>query len=90
MRSDSGPQIICDSPKAKSKPLKVSWACDKGAANPLVMAGKAGRYKSVVMGCMPKSKDKHKTMKPGDMALDGAAPSRVEEEDDMRFAVKNS
>jgi hypothetical protein len=54
------------------------------------MAGKAGRYKSVVMGCMPKSKDKHKTMKPGDMALDGAAPSRVEEEEDMRFAVKNS
>ena len=49
-RSDSGPHTICEHPKASSKPVKVSWACDSGAPKPEVMAGSAGRYKSVVMG----------------------------------------
>ena len=38
-----------------------------GTALPTVMTGSAGRYRSVVMGCSPKSRDSSSTMVPLDM-----------------------
>jgi len=38
-----------------------------GAAKPWVKAGSAGRYRSVVMGCKPKSSDKTTITQAGDL-----------------------
>jgi hypothetical protein len=53
--SDKGPQTNWEVPKAKSSAVSVSWACTMLAPKPWVKAGKAGKYKSVVMGCKPSS-----------------------------------
>src|SRR5450830_740327 len=72
-RSDSGPQISCEVPKASSSALNVRCACDIGAPKPSVSAGRAGRYKSVVTGWMPSSIDRISTIRLGDMLVGAAA-----------------
>ena len=69
---DSGPQTNWDRPNESSRAVRVSWACAIEAPNPSVSAGSAGRYRSVVTGCNPSSRDSSSTIRPVDMA-DAAA-----------------
>ena len=48
--SDTGPQTSCEAPKTKSKPDKVNCACAMLAPKFAVIAGRAGKYRSVVTG----------------------------------------
>ena len=56
-RSDRGPQNSCETPKASSIPVKVSWACDMLAFKSSFKVGKAGRYRSVLIGMVPTNSD---------------------------------
>ena len=55
-------------PKASSRVVSVSCACETGAAKPSVSEGRAGRYRSVVTGWIPSSSDNTRTTRPGVMA----------------------
>src|SRR6218665_1690303 len=72
-RSDSGPQTICEQPNASNRPLSVSCAAAIGAARLLVMAGRAGRYRSVVTGCMLRRRASTRMAKPGCRQMGAAA-----------------
>ena len=71
-RSDNGPQISCEQPKASSNALNVYCACAIGAAKLSASEGRAGRYRSVVTGCMPSDKARISTTSPAGMPA-GAA-----------------
>ena len=68
-RSDTGPQNSCEIPKAKTSAVRVSWACVMLAPKPVVSAGKAGRYRSVLSGCRPISSAISSTTRPAGMAV---------------------
>jgi len=66
-RSDSGPHTNCEVPKANNNALSVSCTCDSSASNSALMAGRAGKYKSVATGWMPMSIDSNTMMSVGDI-----------------------
>src|SRR6218665_3479822 len=70
---DSGPQTICEQPNASNRQLSVSCAAAMGAARLLVMAGRAGRYRSVVTGCMLSSRASTRVAKVGCRQMGAAA-----------------
>ena len=60
-RSDIGPQINCEIPKESKSADSIYCACAIVAPKPSEMAGRAGKYKSVVTGWMPMSRARMKT-----------------------------